>query len=306
MSSYVLRTQNISKKYGNTYAVANVNIEIKQGQVYGLIGLNGAGKSTFMRVVTGLITPTDGIVELFGQTGESALQNCRQQISQSIETPAIYPDMTAEQNLEIQRIVGGIADKTIVKKTLNLVGLFDAGNKKTKNFSLGMKQRLALAIALITNPEFLILDEPANGLDPKGIIEIRELIRRLAVENGLTLLVSSHLLDELAQVATHYGILHKGKLVKQLSAEELIRESRQYVKIIVDDINKATTLLKDNFGVTDCQVIAANEIRVYEKINKSGAINAMLVHQGITVESIGVTGQRLEDYFMNLTERTNL
>ena len=301
MGEYVLRTRDISKKYGEAYALENVSIEIKRGQIYGLIGLNGAGKTTFMRAVAGLVSFTGGEVELFEQTSERALQRGRRRIGQSIETPAIYPNMTAEQNLEIQRIIGGVPDKDAVKKTLEVVGLADTGKKKAKNFSLGMKQRLALAIALITNPEFLILDEPANGLDPKGIIEIRELMRRLAHERGLTLLVSSHLLDELAQVATHYGIIDRGKLIKQLSAEELALETRQHIKIITKDSAKAIALLKENFGVMECQVVSERELWVREQTNRTGEMNTMLVQNGIVVESISVSEQRLEEYFVKLT-----
>jgi ABC-2 type transport system ATP-binding protein len=301
MSEYVLRAREISKKYGNAYAIQNVSVEIKRGQIYGLIGLNGAGKTTFMRAVVGLISLTDGEVELFGQTGEKALQRGRRRIGQSIETPAFYPNMTAEQNLEIQRIMAGVPDQGAVNQTLHLVGLADTGKKKARHFSLGMKQRLALAIALITNPEFLILDEPINGLDPTGIIEIRELMRRLARDSGLTLLVSSHLLDELAQVATHYGIIDRGRLVKQLSAAELALESQQQIRITTKDAAKALVLLKENFGITDYQAVSANELWIREQMERTGEMNTMLVGQGLVVESIAVTEQRLEEYFVNLT-----
>lgn len=301
MSEYVLRTKDISKKYGDTCAIKNVSVEIKRGQIYGLIGLNGAGKTTFMRSVVGLISVTGGEVELFGQTGEQALQRGRRRIGQIIETPAVYPNMTAEQNLTIQCILAGVPDKGVIKQTLDLVGLADTGKKKANNFSLGMKQRLALAMAMITNPEFLILDEPVNGLDPMGIIEIRELMRRLARDRGLTLLVSSHLLDELAQVATHYGIIDRGTLVKQLSAEELALESQQHIRITTKDAAKALALLKENFGVMDYRAVSANELWIREQIDRTGEMNTMLVRQGIVVESIGVTEQRLEEYFVNLT-----
>jgi ABC-2 type transport system ATP-binding protein len=223
MNDYVLRTRSISKKYGDAYALQEMSIEIKRGEIYGLIGQNGAGKTTLMRAVTGLIYLSGGELELFGKTGEANLQAERQKIGQSIENPALYPNMTAEQCLEIQRIIGNVRDKSCVKKILRTVGLSDTGKKKTKDFSLGMKQRLALALALVTNPEFIILDEPVNGLDPKGIIETRGLLRHLSQE-GITLLVSSHLLEELSQIATHYGIIDKGRLIKQLSAEDLATE----------------------------------------------------------------------------------
>ncbi|MDR2295727.1 MAG: ATP-binding cassette domain-containing protein [Clostridiales Family XIII bacterium] len=301
MSEYVLRTRAIGKKYGGAFALDNVSVELKRGQIYGLIGLNGAGKTTFMRVVAGLISHTAGDVELFGESGEAALRRGRRRMGQSIETPALYPHMTAEENLEVQRILGGVPDRGATGRALETVGLTDTGRKKARNFSLGMKQRLSLAIALITNPEFLMLDEPTNGLDPKGIIETRELMRRLAKEHGLTLLVSSHLLDELEQVATHYGILHKGRIVRQLSGEELTREMRRYVRIVTDDVAKAVVVLREAFGITDIKSVSANELWVYERLDRVGEMNARLVTEGVVIEGIGVAEQKLEEYFVSLT-----
>ena len=301
MAEYVLRTANITKKYNNLLALDNVSVEIKRGQIYGLIGLNGAGKSTFMRAVTGLIAPTNGTIELFGESGERGLRRGRRRIGASIETPVLYMEMTAAENLEIQRRIGGVPGKESIKSVLKTVGLEDTGKKKSKDFSLGMKQRLALAKSLITNPEFVILDEPTNGLDPMGIIEMRGLIRRLAKENGLTLLVSSHLLDELAQVATHYGIIHKGQLVRQLSAEELAAQSRHFVRIITENTAQAVTLLNQHLNITDCQVINKTEIRIYEQVEKVGEINSMLVRNGITVTGLTAAEQKLEEYFIELT-----
>jgi ABC-2 type transport system ATP-binding protein len=191
MNDYVLRTAGLSKKYGDTCALQNVNIEIRREQIYGLIGQNGAGKTTLMRAVTGLISVSDGEIELFGKKGERNLQAERRRIGQSIESPALYPNATATEVLEIQQIIGNMPDKSIVKSTLETVGLAGTGKKKTKDFSLGMKQRLALAMALVTNPQFIILDEPVNGLDPRGIIEMRTLICHLAHDKEVTFLVSS-------------------------------------------------------------------------------------------------------------------
>lgn len=300
MSEYILRTRDISKIYGDSYALENVSIDIKRGQIYGLIGLNGAGKSTFMRAVMGLISLNSGEVELFGETSEKELARGRQRIGQSIETPALYPNMNAIENLEAHRIMSGISDKDAVKKTLDVVGLAYTGKKKAKKFSLGMKQRLALAIALITSPEFLILDEPANGLDPEGIIEIREILRRFAKERGLTVLVSSHLLDELSQIATHYGIINKGRLVKQISREGLESESRQYIKINTNDSMKAINLLKKHLSVTDYQAVSDREVRIFEQVNRIGEMNSILVRNELIVECLVISEQRLEEYFVNL------
>jgi ABC-2 type transport system ATP-binding protein len=257
-----------------------------------------------MRAVTGLISLSGGELELFGKNGYANLQEARRKIGQSIESPALYPNATAEQNLEIQRIISNTSDKGNVKRILKLIGLDDTGRKKAKDFSLGMKQRLALALALISNPEFIILDEPINGLDPKGIIEIRELIRRLAHDQGITLLISSHFLDELSQIATHYGIIDKGRLIKQLSVEELAGESRRYIRIITDDPQRVSLLLQEHLHIHDFKIISQKELRLFEGLDTPGDINLFLVNQGIGVESINVKEQSLEEYFMNITEGT--
>ena len=300
MKTVVLQTYNISKKYRTVTALDNVNLQIEKGQVYGLIGLNGSGKSTFMRIVCGLISATNGHIELFGESGENALQKQRSKIGQSVETPALYPDLTAVQNLEIQRIIGGIRDKSVIKKTLETVGLEDTGKKLARDFSLGMKQRLALAVSLITQPEFLILDEPTNGLDPIGIIETRNIIRKLSLEKGFTILVSSHLLDELSQVATNYGIIHKGKLIKQLSAEELMNETKQYIKIKTDNAQSATAFLSNTFNIK-CEAIAPNEIRVLEQMHRISEYNQSLVNAGYAIHHLATNDNSLEEYFINIT-----
>jgi ABC-2 type transport system ATP-binding protein len=300
MSEYVLRTKGLSKRYGSQMALDNVGVEIRRGSIYGLIGLNGAGKSTFMRSVCGLITPTAGEVELFGRTGSAAMADGRRRIGQLIESPALYPNMSAAENLEMQRLVSGVPGKSRIDEILSVVGLEGAGRKKSKNFSLGMRQRLALGVALISNPEFLILDEPVNGLDPKGIIEMRELMRRLAEDRGITLLVSSHLLDELAHVATHFGIINQGRLIKQLSAEELAQDSRRYIRIVTDDVPGATALLTQNFAVRDFRAVSAGELRVYEQLERVAEMNAAMNAAGLRVSGIGVKEQELEDYFVGL------
>jgi ABC-2 type transport system ATP-binding protein len=301
MNDYVLRTADITKKYGDTCALQEVNIEIKRGQIYGLIGQNGAGKTTLMRAVTGLISVSGGEIELFGKRGERNLQAERRKIGQIIETPALYPNMTASQNLEIQRIISGSPYRGAVKRCLKKVNLTDTGQKKVRDFSMGMKQRLALAMALISKPELLILDEPVNGFDPKGIVEMREFLRHLAQDKGITIMLSSHLLDELSQIATHYGIIDKGRLVRQLSAQELTRESRRNIRLIVSETEKTAVLLKEGLDISDLEIVSENELRIYEKFNQTVDINRFLVQHGVGVESIFINEQRLEEYFVNLT-----
>ncbi|HBL3390446.1 ATP-binding cassette domain-containing protein [Enterococcus faecium] len=292
----VLKATGITKKYGAAKALDKVSIEIKRGMIYGLIGENGAGKSTFMRTIMGLISIDEGSIELFGTT---ELQAARRRMGQSIETPALYPELTARDNLRIQAANGGVSDREI-EDLLKMMRLENTGKKKAKNFSLGMRQRLAIANALITNPEFLILDEPTNGMDPAGMAEMREIIQRLVKERGITVLLSSHLLDELSQIATHYGILHEGHLIKELSKEELAQESRQFIKIDTSATEQAVTVL-DSLGYRDYFVQSSRVIQLFEGIDQVAAINQALVEAKVPVDGIHLVGQKLEDYFLQLT-----
>ena len=292
----VLKATGITKKYGAAKALDKVSIEIKRGMIYGLIGENGAGKSTFMRTIMGLISIDEGSIELFGTTD---LQAARRRMGQSIETPALYPELTARDNLRIQAANGGVSDREI-EDLLKMMRLENTGKKKAKNFSLGMRQRLAIANALITNPEFLILDEPTNGMDPAGMAEMREIIQRLVKERGITVLLSSHLLDELSQIATHYGILHEGHLIKELSKEVLAQESRQFIKIDTSATEQAVTVL-DSLGYRDYFVQSSRVIQLFEGIDQVAAINQALVEAKVPVDGIHLVGQKLEDYFLQLT-----
>lgn len=292
----VLKATGITKKYGAAKALDKVSIEIKRGMIYGLIGENGAGKSTFMRTIMGLISIDEGSIELFGTKD---LQAARRRMGQSIETPALYPELTARDNLRIQAANGGVSDREI-EDLLKMMRLENTGKKKAKNFSLGMRQRLAIANALITNPEFLILDEPTNGMDPAGMAEMREIIQRLVKERGITVLLSSHLLDELSQIATHYGILHEGHLIKELSKEELAQESRQFIKIDTSATEQAVTVL-DSLGYRDYFVQSSRVIQLFEGIDQVAAINQALVEAKVPVDGIHLVGQKLEDYFLQLT-----
>ena len=208
MSSVILEAHDLTKEYRHTVALDHIDLKIEKGKIYGFIGQNGAGKTTFLRLVTGLAFPTSGTLSLWGKTVEKELQEQRKRIGCMIETPALFPTMTAYQNMEIQRIQRGIPDKAVIQKTLDMVGLKDTGKKAVRNFSLGMRQRLGIAIALLNTPEFLILDEPINGLDPAGIVEIRNLLKSLNKEYGMTILVSSHILEELYQTASELSLIH--------------------------------------------------------------------------------------------------
>lgn len=302
MNESILKASKVTKIYGKHAALENVSLEIKRGMIYGLIGENGAGKSTFMRVVMGLISSTSGEIELFGKSGATELQKARRRMGQSIETPALYPDLTARENLRVQAANGGVGESEI-ENLLELMNLQDTGKKKTKNFSLGMRQRLAIAVTLITNPEFLILDEPTNGLDPAGIVEMREIIQRLVSERGITVMLSSHLLDELSQVATHYGILHNGKLIQEFSREELENKTRRYIDLAVDQPEKAIVVF-EKIGIKDYEVTANSHIRIYQALERAAEINRALILNNVSVLHLAIANQKLEDYFLQLTGGT--
>lgn len=298
MSEFVLKTKALTKKYKNDFALDNVNVTIKKGEIYGLIGQNGAGKSTMLRLITGLTFPTSGSMELFQSNKE--LTEAQKRMGAIIENPALFPNMTAYENLEVHRLQKGIPGKECIEKALNLVGLSDTGKKKTKNFSLGMKQRLGLAIALLSEPEFLILDEPTNGLDPMGIVEMRELIKKLNRETGLTVLISSHILTELHQLATCFGIIHKGKLVEELTAEELDEKCRQHLRIKVDQPALGVTVLEDDLSTRDFEVMQDGTIKLYRFLNDVRTVSTALTKKGLIIEHLSQNGDSLESYFSRL------
>lgn len=300
MSEYVLRTSGLTKVYSGKAANDGICMSIEKGDIYGLIGNNGAGKTTLFRLIAGLAAPTKGSIELFGNKAEKEIAAMRRRIGCMIETPALYPGMTARENLEYRRRLLGLPDKKAIDEVLESVRLQDTGRKKAKHFSLGMKQRLGIAIALLGNPDFLILDEPVNGLDPKGIIEIRELLLKLNGDMGVTILISSHILSELSKLVTRYGIINGGKLVEQISAEELDERCRKYINIRVDDVNKASFVIETVIGASEYEVLQDGSIRLYEMFEKVGGVTAELVKHGISVEEIRITGRDLEAYFISL------
>ncbi|MCH1626743.1 ATP-binding cassette domain-containing protein [Ferdinandcohnia quinoae] len=299
MSDYVLKTSNLTKQFKKQVALNKVNLSIKKGSIYGFIGQNGAGKSTFIRIITGLAGPTSGSIELFGHSFGQGLIKARKRIGTIIEGPALYPHMTAAENLEAHRLLKGIPGKECVERTLTIVGLRDTRKKKAKNFSLGMKQRLGIAIALLGDPEFLILDEPINGLDPMGVVEIRELLKKLNQEYGKTILISSHLLSELHLLATHYGIIHKGNLLEQLTVDELNAKCQQFLHIKVNNPEKAATIIETTLSMSDFEVMPDGSIRLFDYVDTPGKVSSILVNEGLVIEQLMPIGQDLESYFMN-------
>lgn len=299
MKKVVLKIYNITKKYGEQLAVDNVNMTIKKGDIYGFIGQNGAGKTTLIRLITGLIHKSGGEIELLGANEENELNKARTMVGSLIETPSFYTNMTARENLEVSRLVRNIPGKKCIDEVLELVGLKDVEKKKVKNFSLGMRQRLGIANALMGNPKLLILDEPINGLDPMGIVEIRELLKKINKEKDMTILISSHILSELSELATTYGIISNGKLIEEITAKQLSEKCRQYIDLKVDDTARAVILLERELGISDYEVLEDSNIKVFSNLDNVGEVNSLLSRSGIIVESISVKGENLEEYFMN-------
>ncbi|MGL4848727.1 MAG: ABC transporter ATP-binding protein [Clostridium sp.] len=298
--SYVIKTKNLNKKYKDKEVLRDININIEKGQVYGLIGKNGAGKTTLMRIISGLSNLNGGELELFGQT--KGLIKSRKRIGVLIETPAFFDDLDAYKNLEVLRRAKGIPGKECVEEKLKLVGLIDVKGKNISQYSLGMKQKLGLAMALLTDPEILILDEPTNGLDPMGIVNMRELLKRLNKEKGITILISSHILNELSQVATVYGIMKDGELIEEVSLKELEEKSKKALEIIVDNPEKCTWVLENILNIKDYTVLDKNIIRIYERIDEGAVINKELALENVFISKMGVVGESLENYVLNAME----
>lgn len=294
---YVLKTEKISKAYGTHRAVKQISMNIEKGAIYGFVGKNGAGKTTFMRMVAGLATPTEGSMELFGSKD---LEKQRKRMGTLIEQAGVYSNMTAKENLEIVRRSLGIIEKNVVDEMLAFVGLGETGKKKVKDFSMGMKQRLGIAISLLCNPDFLILDEPINGLDPEGIKEIRELLLKLNRDRGITILISSHILGELSKIATHYGIIRDGELIEEFEAENLQERCRRCQKLIVDNDELAVSLLEEKLNIHNYDVPQQGVIRVFESFELQEQMNRELILGGVNIKESYMAGQDLEGYFMDL------
>ena len=295
---YILEAKNIEKKYGHFKALDNLNMHIPKGAIYGLIGKNGAGKTTLIRLLCGLQRPTSGEYTLYGTLNNSRkIAEERKRVGGIVETPSICLDMTAEDNLKEQYKIIGLPSYDNLQEILELVRLNNTGKKTAKHFSLGMKQRLGLAIALVGNPDLLILDEPINGLDPEGIIEIRELILRLNKEKGITFLISSHYLDELSKIATFYGIIDKGKIIKEIDKDELEQNFRTRTQINVSNLKECVKYLEEkNFTY---KVISDSIVDIYEKINVSELVIA-LSKRNCIVNDYQEKGESLENYYLNL------
>ena len=295
---YILTADSLSKHYRHFKALSELSIHVPKGAIYGFIGKNGAGKTTLIRLICGLQGPTSGNYKLYGvKNTDPRIHRCRRRIGAVIETPSIYMDMTAEENLKEQYRIIGLPDFGDIPELLKLVGLENTGRKKAKNFSLGMRQRLGIAIALAGNPDFLILDEPINGLDPQGIIEMRELILKLNREYQITFLISSHILDELSRLATHYGFIDGGHMVKEISAKELDAACRKCIRVQVSDIRALTRVLDEM--ELEYSVLSDTVADIFARVNVS-KLTLALDLQGCDVISMTEREESLESYYINL------
>lgn len=294
MEENVLELYDLCKTYKDTKAVSHLNMNIKKGDIYGFIGKNGAGKSTTLKMITGLIFPTSGEMKLFGEK-RNALTSRR--IGSLIETAGLYPNLSAYDNMELKAIAMGIDSKNKINELLSLVRLDAKSKKVVKKFSLGMKQRLGIALALLGNPDLLILDEPINGLDPEGIREVREIIQYLNDTKKMTIIISSHILGELSKIATKYGIIRDGHVVEEITAKELDKRCRNYLSLKVNQAEKAIPLLEKNLNIKDYTVHENNEIWIYDNV-KSSDVSMQLAQNGVEVNQIYYQKQDLESYFL--------
>ena len=295
---YILTARSLGKRYKNFKALNDFSIHVPKGAIYGFVGKNGAGKTTFIRLVCGLQKPSAGSYAIYGtENNDPGISRCRRRMGAVVETPSIYQDMTAEDNLKEQYRIIGLPSFDSIPELLRLVGLENTGKKKAKHFSLGMKQRLGIAIALAGNPDFLILDEPVNGLDPQGIIEVRELILKLNREKGITFLISSHILDELSRLATHYGFIDSGHMVKEMSAAELDAACRKCIRVQVSDVRALSRVL-DEMDL-EYSILSDTMADIFAKINVSQLALA-LAEQGCDIISLDEREESLESYYVNL------
>ena len=296
--SLILSTDNITKKFKSKTAVNQVSIHVERGQVYGLIGRNGAGKTTLLRMISNLACPTSGSYTFYDENGANN-EAMWGRVGVLIEDPGIFQNLSALQNLKAKALATGINNDQYLLDLLNFVGLPNVGKKAVKNFSLGMRQRLGIAIAMVNSPDLLILDEPINGLDPQGIAEVRSLIHRLCTEKGITIIISSHILEELSKVADRYGIIHEGVLLSETSKEELMEQCKPVLYMNTSDNQKARIVLSD-MGISDFKVFD-DHIEICERTKEGGAISMALAKADIQTLEMRQEGQSLEDYYFRLT-----
>ncbi|AWB42982.1 bacitracin ABC transporter ATP-binding protein [Paenibacillus sp. CAA11] len=300
MNIPVFEARGLGKRYGMAYALQDVDMVIEQGDIYGLIGENGAGKTTLMRIISGLVYPSEGNIVLFGQSKPRDIIQARKRLGIFIERPALYPHLSAFGNLKFYSGLYGFGNNSRIREVLEWVSLSDVGNKRVSQFSLGMRQRLGLAIALLNHPKFLILDEPINGLDPAGIVEIRNILTRLVHENGVSILISSHILSELQLLATKFAFIHKGRLIKELTHEDLIQSSQVQYRIKTANTSAAVQILQQELNIPNIMVSNGSEVFIPKNKIELEALLSIFLKNEIQIEEISLSSVNLEQYYMDL------
>lgn len=298
--TYLVQTHQLTKVYGGKEVVSEVNMHVKKGEIYGFLGSNGAGKTTIMRLLTNLIKPTNGQIEVFGEILTYKSYEVLKRIGTIIEYPIFYEKLTAREVLDLHCEYMGYYDKKEIDHVLNLVKLSHTEGKPVEDFSLGMKQRLGIARAIITKPELLILDEPINGLDPSGIKEIRDLLKILCKEHGITIIISSHILGEIEQMADTIGVIHNGRLISEVSLNDVNLKHINYTEIMVDDGKKAAFILENNLAIVNFKLVEDHCIRIYESSISQNVISQVLMEQHVEIKEISMKKNTLEDYFLKL------
>ncbi|WP_195574101.1 ABC transporter ATP-binding protein [Paenibacillus sp. 1001270B_150601_E10] len=301
--SYVLRTHQLTKAFMGQEVVSNVNINIRKGEIYGFLGPNGAGKTTIMKMITNLVKPTSGEIEIFGEKLTSNSYALLGRMGSIIEYPIFYEKLTARENLNLHCEYMGFHNKKSIDDALELVKLTNIEKKTIKEFSLGMKQRLGIARAITTKPELLILDEPINGLDPLGIKELRDLFNMLSKEYGITLFISSHLLSEVELVADTIGVINHGQLIQEVSMKQVMEQNAEYMELLTDNCRKASYILSHHLNISNMKIMDDHAIRIYDTSISQSEVTKTLILNEVNIESITKKNRSLEDYFLTLLNR---
>lgn len=292
---YVMELEGLTKSFGRKKAVDNISLKMEKGHIYGLIGPNGAGKTTIMKMMAGLTEPDSGNMKFFGS---EQVEKKRSRMSFIIEEPYMEMNMTARENMKYLMYLRGVADEKRIDELLEYVGLAETGKKTAGKFSLGMRQRLGLAMSLLSKPEIMVLDEPINGLDPEGILDIRKMLAELSAKENMTILISSHILKELSALCTDYAIVREGRLLEELSAEELMAKTRSYVVMATNDINRTTAVLEEKLGIREYKVTYENEILIYERLDEIETLSKTVTDSGLIITRLNPEGESLEEYYI--------
>lgn len=298
---YILQTNHLTKTIGNKELVKNVDIHIKKGEIYGFLGPNGAGKTSVMKMITNLWKPTDGTIELFGERLTPTSYGVLKRMGSIIEFPTFFDHLSGKENLELHCEYMGYYNAGCAMEALEMLGLADAGNKPVKSYSLGMRQRLGIARAILCRPEFLVLDEPTNGLDPAGMKQIRDLCKALCAEYGITIMISSHILSEIESIADTIGVINHGQMKEEVSMKQILEMSTAYIELTVEDTKKAAYVLADKLKLNNFKIMDEHLIRIYETQATTGEISKTLALHDVAILSIGNHAESLEDYFLKMT-----